>query len=104
LRDKGTKGSMVVERSPLKARRVLYRLPAAFLGTLAPLLASAMNLRTQPISDAQFYAKAAGVKAKILHAVNHPTHHFSIPRIQDVFGENRTRMPRTEVPPTLDEP
>ena len=64
----------------------------AFVSTLAPLLALAMKLRTQPISDAQFYAKAADVKAKILDAVNHPAHHFGIQRIQNIFGGNKTRM------------
>ena len=64
----------------------------AFVSTLAPLLALAMNLRTQPISDAQFYAKTANVKAQILDAVNHPAHHFGIQRIQDIFREHKKRM------------
>jgi hypothetical protein len=64
----------------------------AFVSTLAPLLALAMKLRTQPISDARFYAKAADVKAKILDAVNHPAHHFGIQRIQNIFRENKERM------------
>jgi transposase len=64
----------------------------AFVSTLAPLLALAMKLRTQPISDAQFYAQAADVKAKILDAVNRPAHHFGIQRIQNIFREHKKRM------------
>ena len=63
-----------------------------FVSTLAPLLALAMNLRSQPISDAQFYAQAAKVKAQIIHTVNHPAHHFGIQRIQDIFRKHKTRM------------
>ncbi len=63
-----------------------------FVSTLAPLLGLAMKLRTQPISDAQFYAKAADGKAQILDAVNSPARHFGIQRIQNIFGENNTRM------------
>ena len=64
----------------------------AFVSTLAPLLASAMHLRTQPLSDAQFYVKAAAVKAQILKAVEHPASHFGIQRIQNIFRENETRL------------
>ena len=64
----------------------------AFVATLAPSLAWAMNLRTQPISDAQFYAKAAQVKKQILHTVNQPAHHFGIQRLQDIFRENPKRL------------
>ena len=63
-----------------------------FVSTLAPLLASAMNLRTQPLGDAPFYTKTAELKAQILDAVNHPAHHFGIQRIQDIFRENKTRV------------
>ena len=64
----------------------------AFVNTLAPLLSTAMNLRTQPLSDAQFYAKAAEIKAQILEAVNQPAHHFGIQRIQDIFRDNTKRL------------
>jgi hypothetical protein len=64
----------------------------AFVSTLAPLLALAMNLRTQPITDAQFYAQAVSVKAKILDAVNRPARHFGIQRIQNIFRDNPKRM------------
>ena len=64
----------------------------AFVSTLAPLLSMAMNLRTQSISDAAFYAKAAEVKAQILDAVNHPAHHLGIQRVQDIFRENNKRV------------
>lgn len=64
----------------------------AFVSTLGPQLALAMNLRTQPISDAQFYTKAKKLKAEILDTVNRPAHHFGIQRIQDIFRNNKERV------------
>jgi transposase len=63
-----------------------------FASTFAPLLASAMHLRTQPISNARFYAQAGNVKNQILDAVNQPAHHFGVQRIQNIFRENNSRM------------
>ena len=64
----------------------------AFVSTLAPQLALAMNLRTQPISDSEFYTRAAKLKAEILDTVNHPAHHFGIQRIQNIFRDNKKRV------------
>jgi len=64
----------------------------AFVSTLAPLLALAMNLRTQPLSDDSFYEQAAKLKAQIQHTINHPAQHFGIQRIQDIFRVNKKRM------------
>lgn len=64
----------------------------AFVTTLAPLLASAMKLRAQPISDTQFYARAAQLKKQILHAVDQPAHHFGIQRVQNIFRQNPKRL------------
>jgi len=64
----------------------------AFVSTLAPLLALAMKLRTQPITDAQFYANARRLNAQLLEVVKHPAHHFGIQRVQNIFRENETRM------------
>jgi len=64
----------------------------AFVSTLAPQLALAMNLRTQPISDSEFYTRAAKLKDEILDTINHPAHHFGIQRIQDIFRDNNKRV------------
>ena len=63
-----------------------------FVNTFAPLLSSAINLRTQPISDKQFCAEAAGLKEQILKAIEQPAHHFGILRIQEIFRLNEKRM------------
>jgi len=52
-----------------------------FLSVMAPLLASAMKLRTQPILDPEFYAKAAEIKTQILAAIQAPAMHLGIRRI-----------------------
>ena len=64
----------------------------AFVGVIAPLLALAMNLRSQPISDDEFYAQARQVKSEIVAAVTRPAQHLGIRRIQDIFQENERRM------------
>lgn len=63
-----------------------------FTGTLAPLLSQAMKLRGQPLSQAQFRAKAATLKAEIIKTVNHPARHPGIQRIQDIFREQEKRL------------
>jgi hypothetical protein len=65
-----------------------------FVGTFASLLASAMNLRSLPITDAQFYEKAKEVKSQILEAVHHSAQHLAIRRIQEIFHENEPRLYR----------
>ena len=63
-----------------------------FVSTLVPLLSLAMNLRTQDISDTEFYRQASRVKSKILLAVNSPANHPGIQHIQDIFREHTDRM------------
>ena len=65
-----------------------------FVGTFASLLASAMNLRSLPITDAQFYEKAKEVKLQILKAVHDSAQHLAIRRIQEIFHENQQRLYR----------
>ncbi len=65
-----------------------------FVGTFASLLASAMNLRSLPITDAQFYEKAKEVKSQILEAVHGSAQHLAIRRIQEIFHENEQRLYR----------
>jgi transposase len=63
-----------------------------FISVMAPLLASAMKLRTQPIFDPEFYIKAAEIKTQILAAVQAPAMHLGIRRIQDIFQDNAPRL------------
>ena len=63
-----------------------------FISVMAPLLASAMKLRTQPIPDAEFYLKAAEIKTQIIAAVQAPAMHLGIRRIQDIFQDHAPRL------------
>ena len=63
-----------------------------FISIMAPLLASAMKLRTQPILDAEFYAKAAEIKTQIIATVQTPAMHLGIRRIQDIFQNHAPRL------------
>ena len=65
-----------------------------FVSVMAPLLSTAMNLRTQPIDDATFYAKAVEVKRQILDAIEAPATHLAIQRIQDIFRSHPDRLYR----------
>ena len=65
-----------------------------FVSALAPLLATAMHLRSLPIPDAQFYERAAEVKAQIMERVEASAQHLAIRRIQEIFHENAARMYR----------
>lgn len=60
--------------------------------TLAPLLALAMGLRNQHISDKQFSATSAEVKAQIIAVVESPAAHLGIRRIQNIFRDNASRL------------
>jgi transposase len=64
----------------------------AFVSTVAPLLALAMGLRGQPLSDAQFLDKASEVKAQLKAAMEAPAQHLGIVRIQDIFTEQEGRL------------
>ena len=63
-----------------------------FVSTVAPLLALAMGLRAQLISDAQFYRKAAALKAQIVAVMDQPAHHLGIRRIQEIFQAHADRL------------
>jgi transposase len=62
-----------------------------------------MNLRSLPITDAQFYKKAKEVKSQILQAVRDSAQHLAIRRIQEIFHENEQRLYRwaddRQIPP-----
>ncbi len=63
-----------------------------FVSVMAPLLATAMSLRLQPISDVEFKQKAVDTKAQIVAAVQAPALHLAIRRIQDLFRDNAHRL------------
>jgi transposase len=63
-----------------------------FVSVTAPLLSSAMKLRTQPLQDKDFYPLAAQIKNQILAAVDAPSMHLGIRRIQEIFLENVSRL------------
>ena len=63
-----------------------------FVGTLAPLLATAMHLRCLPITDAQFYEQAEKVKSQIREIVHAPAQHLAIRRIQESFHDSEDRL------------
>lgn len=65
-----------------------------FVGVLAPLLATAMHLRSLPITDAEFYEQATKVKSQIIEAVHASAQHLAIRRIQEIFHDNADRMYR----------
>ncbi len=65
-----------------------------FVSILAPLLATAMHLRSLRITDAQFYQQAAEVKDQILEVVHVSAQHLAIRRIQEIFHDNEDRMYR----------
>jgi transposase len=65
-----------------------------FVGVLAPLLATAMQLRSLPMTEAQFYKQAAEVKGQILKVVHASAQHLAIRRIQEIFHDNADRMYR----------
>ena len=64
----------------------------AFVSVMAPLLSSAMKLRTQPIQDPDFYPQAAQIKTQLLAAAHAASMHLGIRRIQEIFLENAPRL------------
>jgi transposase len=63
-----------------------------FVNTVAPLLALAMGLRSQAISDAEFSRQAAALKAQLIAVMDQPAHHPGIRRIQDIFRTHADRL------------
>ena len=59
---------------------------------MASLLTEAMKLRNYPISDNEFYQRAAEVKLQIIAAIEAPAVHLGIRHIQDIFSENTHRL------------
>jgi transposase len=64
----------------------------AFVSTVAPQLALAMGLRTQPISDLEFSRQAVALKAQIMASMEAPSHHLGIRRLQEIFRAQAERL------------
>lgn len=64
----------------------------AFTATLIPLLAQAMHLRRQPITDADYYAEAREIKRKIILMTEAEARHPGIRKIQDLFHDKAERL------------
>jgi transposase len=65
---------------------------AAFTATLIPLLAAAMHLRSQPISDPDYYTQAQQLQQQIQTVMAQPAQHLGVRRIQDLFTDNAHRL------------
>jgi len=65
---------------------------ASFIEETLPLLAEAMNLRSLPIGDAEFYRRAKKTKTTIIKAMNKQARHAAIQNIQTIFRENEDKL------------
>jgi transposase len=63
-----------------------------FSSALIPLLAQAQHLRTQSLSDRQYYKQARQIKEKIIETSQQPALHLGIRRLQDIFRDNPERL------------
>jgi transposase len=63
-----------------------------FVSTVAPQLALAMGLRSQPRSDHEFSRQAAALKAQIIATLEAPAQHLGIRRLQEIFRVNADRL------------
>ena len=64
----------------------------AFVSTVAPHLALALGLRTQPISDLEFSRQAVALKAQIMASMEAPSQHLGIRRLQEIFRAHAERL------------
>lgn len=64
----------------------------AFTATLIPLLAQAMHLRRQPLTDAVYYEQAQQIKQRIIVVTESEARHPGIRKIQDFFHDKAERL------------
>jgi len=64
----------------------------SFVSILAPVLSQAMHLRSQPLSDTQYYQQAKEIQNKIIAVMKSPSHHLAIQAMQDLFTTNEHRL------------
>lgn len=63
-----------------------------FIAVLIPLLATAIKLRKQPISDDEFRVRAQKLELEIKEIMNNPAKHLGIKRIQELFRDKEKRL------------
>ena len=64
----------------------------SFHNAVAPLLKQAMELRSLPIADKDFYRRAKNCKASIISAMSIQANHLAIKSFQQIFVENSHRL------------
>ena len=64
----------------------------AFTATVIPLLAQAMHLRRQSITDADYYQQAREIKRQIIVATEAEARHPGIRKLQDLFHDKAERL------------
>lgn len=65
---------------------------STFTATLIPLLAQAMHLRRQPITDADYYEQAREIKRQIIVATEAEALHPGVRKLQDIFHDKAERL------------
>ena len=65
---------------------------AAFVGSLAPVLAEAMTLRTLGLPRKEFLRRGARTKRRIIAIVHRQARHEAIQKIQNIFRKNPHRL------------
>jgi len=64
----------------------------AFVDSAAPLLAAAMGLRAQPISDEEYYRQADVIARQIKKIMAADAQHLAIRNFQSIFRENKKKL------------
>jgi hypothetical protein len=65
---------------------------ARFTGTLIPLLAKAMHIGSQDITDEEYGRQAHELKEKIMAVSRSPARHLGVRAIQDIFTAHEGRL------------
>ena len=65
-----------------------------FTATLSPLLADAMHLQRQPLSDREYAAQAEQLQQQIVATVEQPAQHLGIRQLQEIFRAHPDRLYR----------
>jgi len=63
-----------------------------FTASLIPLLAQAMHLHSQPLSERAYYRQARCLRQQIGEVVGQPAQHLGVRRLQDLFTDNAHRL------------
>lgn len=64
----------------------------SFVETLAPLIADAIRLHREKITDPEYESIAEGLKKRIIEVAQRDAQHFGIRKIQDIFRDNEDRL------------